>query len=98
MPPPQISLTGIINSPYFSLFFGSILNSFAAFRLATLINPSQEKQRTISIPFFVTGTLVMWSKISLNFLILGAIKIFGLFSCFTSVLLYLPGSFYLLTT
>jgi hypothetical protein len=63
MPQALNSLSGIINSLYFSLFFGSILNGFAAFRLATLINPSQEKQRTLSIPFFVTGTLVMLSRL-----------------------------------
>jgi hypothetical protein len=42
---------------------GWILNGFAAFRLATLINPSQERKRTLSIPFFVAGTLVMYSKV-----------------------------------
>jgi hypothetical protein len=52
MPQAQFSLSGIIDSPYFLLFFVSILNGFAAFRLATLINPSQERKRTLSIPFF----------------------------------------------
>jgi hypothetical protein len=48
---------------FYSSFFSWLLNAFAAFRFATLLKTSQERQRTFTFPFVVMGVFTLLSKI-----------------------------------